>query len=230
MKINLSLFPSALMLLGAIAPLSAQEDHHRQDPGQPAHEQQPGPENRRPEKPEEQRQQQPEERRQQQPQRPGRQESPQPQGRDGEHPNQQRQGHSDAPSWRRDGGRRQRDADDHHQAAWQGRRANDWKSEHRDWRERGGYRGRRIPEARYHGYFGPEHPFRIQSYPLLMVGGYPRFQYGGFWISVVDPWPEYWSSTWYDDDDVYVEYDDDGYYMRNRQYPEDRISISLRLH
>jgi hypothetical protein len=34
----------------------------------------------------------------------------------------------------------------------------------------------------------------------FVVGGYPRFQYGGFWLSVVDPWPEYWSEDWYDND------------------------------
>jgi hypothetical protein len=92
------------------------------------------------------------------------------------------------------------------QAAWQEHRAHDWKSEHRDWQQRGGHNGYRIPEDRYRGYFGPSHAFRIYSYPVVVVGGYPRFQYGGFWLSVVDPWPEYWSDDWYDNDDVYIEY------------------------
>ena len=39
-----------------------------------------------------------------------------------------------------------------------------------------------------------------------MVGGYPRFQYGGLSFSVVDPWPEYWSDNWYDNDDMYIDY------------------------
>jgi len=60
-----------------------------------------------------------------------------------------------------------------------------------------------------------------------VVGGYPRFQYGGYWFSVVDPWPEYWPEDWYDNDDVYIEYFDDGYYLCNRRYPGDRIAISV---
>ena len=51
------------------------------------------------------------------------------------------------------------------QAAWEGHRAHEWKSEHRDWNQRGGYNGYRIPEDRYRGYFGPSHAFRIYSYP-----------------------------------------------------------------
>ena len=41
--------------------------------------------------------------------------------------------------------------------------------------------------------------------------------------------PEYWSNDWYDSDDVYVDYNDDGYYLYNRRYPGDRISISFYL-
>jgi hypothetical protein len=112
-------------------------------------------------------------------------------------------------------------------AAWTDHRAHNWKSEHRDWRERGGYNGYRIPEDRYRGYFGAEHAFRIYTYPVVIVGGDPRFQYGGFWFSAVDPWPEYWSANWYDNDDVYITYADDGYYLYNRRYPQDRIAISV---
>jgi hypothetical protein len=112
-------------------------------------------------------------------------------------------------------------------AAWTDHRAHNWKSEHRDWKERGGYNGYRIPEDRYHGYFGAEHSFRIYTYPVVIVGGDPRFQYGGFWFSAVDPWPEYWSANWYDNDDVYITYADDGYYLYNRRYPQDRIAISV---
>ena len=115
------------------------------------------------------------------------------------------------------------------QAAWEEHRAHDWKSEHRDWKERGGYNGYRIPEDRYHGYFGPSHAFRIYSYPVVVVGGYPRFQYGGFWFSVVDPWPEYWPNDWYDNDEVYIETYGDGYYLYNRRYPQDRIAISVSV-
>jgi hypothetical protein len=113
------------------------------------------------------------------------------------------------------------------QGVWQDRRAHNWQSEHRDWQQRGGYNGYRIPDDRYNGYFGPSHAFRIYSYPVSVVGGYPRFQYGGFSFSVVDPWPEYWSNNWYVNDDVYVDYSGNGYYMYNRRYPRDRIAISV---
>jgi hypothetical protein len=59
------------------------------------------------------------------------------------------------------------------------------------------------------------------------VGGQRRFQYGGFWFGLVDPWPEYWSSDWYDSDDMYVDYYGDGYYLYNRRHPDDRIAISF---
>ena len=112
-------------------------------------------------------------------------------------------------------------------AVWQEHRAGSFQSEHRTWQQRGGYNGYRIPEDRYRGYFGPDHAFRIYSYPVVVIGGYPRFQYGGFWFSVLDPWPEYWSDNWYDNDDMYIDYSGDGYYMYNRRYPRDRIAISV---
>jgi hypothetical protein len=114
------------------------------------------------------------------------------------------------------------------QSAWQEHRARSWQSDHRTWQQRGGYRGYRIPDDRYRGYFGPEHWFRIQGRPFLVVGGYPRFQYEGYWISAVDPWPEYWGDDWYDTDDVYVNYADNGYYLYNRRYPTaPGIAISI---
>jgi hypothetical protein len=112
---------------------------------------------------------------------------------------------------------------------WQEHRAQNWQSEHRDWRQRGGYNGYHIPDDRYRGNFGPGHSFRIYSYPMEVYGGYPRFQYGGLWFGFMDPWPEYWSNDWYDNDDVYIAYSDDGYYLYNRRYPDDRISITVYL-
>jgi hypothetical protein len=110
---------------------------------------------------------------------------------------------------------------------WQGHRAKNWQHEHHGWHERGGYRGYRIPDDRFHANFGRGHWFRVRSNPIIVVGGYPRFQYGGFWFSVVDPWPEYWSRTWYDTDDVYVDYVNDGYYMYNRRHPGVGIAVNV---
>jgi hypothetical protein len=114
-------------------------------------------------------------------------------------------------------------------SGWQQHRAHRWESEHRTWQQRGGYRGYRIPDDRFRGYFGPEHGFRVNGLPFLVVGGYPRFQYSGYWVSALDPWPEYWGDNWYDNDDVYVAYVDHGYYLFNRRYPRSGIAISISL-
>jgi hypothetical protein len=114
-------------------------------------------------------------------------------------------------------------------AAWDGHRAQRWGSEHRTWRARGGYQGYRIPNDRYRAVFGPRHRFRVDRYPLVIVSGYPRFYYGGYWVTLIDPWPEYWAGNWYAQDDCYVTYVDDGYYLTNAQYPSVRIAVSFTL-
>jgi hypothetical protein len=113
------------------------------------------------------------------------------------------------------------------QSAWQQHRSQRWESDHRTWQQRGGYHGYRIPDDRFRGYFGADHGFRIYGLPFLVVGGYPRFQYQGYWFSLVDPWPEYWGNDWYDNDDVYVAYVDNGYYLFNRRYPNVGIAINI---
>jgi uncharacterized membrane protein len=81
----------------------------------------------------------------------------------------------------------------------------------------------RIPDDRYRSNFGSEHVFRIGS--PTMVGGYSRFQYGGYWFGFVQPWPD----GWYYTDDVYVVYIGDGYYLCNPYYPGAQVSISVVL-
>jgi hypothetical protein len=110
---------------------------------------------------------------------------------------------------------------------WQGHRAQHWAHEHHTWRERGGYRGYRIPDDRFRAHFGRGHWFHIYSVPIVVAEGRPRFQYGGFWFSVVDPWPEYWARNWYETDDVYVDYVNDGYYMFNRRHPGVAVAVNV---
>ena len=81
----------------------------------------------------------------------------------------------------------------------------------------------RIPDDRFHANFGRGHDFHMGN-PVL-VGGYSRFQYGGFWFGFVQPWP----AGWYYTDDVYIDYVDGGYYMYNPYYPGTRFAISVVL-
>ncbi len=113
------------------------------------------------------------------------------------------------------------------QTAWQSHRAENWQSQHRSWQQRGGYHGYRIPDDRYRTYFGPSHVFPIYSVPVTVVGGYPRFQYQGFWFTVVDPWPANWGNDWYYDDDVYIIYTDGGYYLCNSRYPGVMLAVNV---
>ena len=152
-----------------------------------------------------------------------RQEHAQQQQRQGQSNRQQRaqqQGGNDRPQRTQERQRVER-------SAWQQHRSQRWESDHRTWQQRGGYHGYRVPDARFRGYFGPDHGFRIGGLPFLVVGGYPRFQYNGYWISMVDPWPEYWGDNWYYDDEVYVTYVGNGYYMYNRRYPSSGVAISI---
>jgi hypothetical protein len=45
---------------------------------------------------------------------------------------------------------------------------------------------------------------------------------------MVDPWPEYWSDSWYRYDDVYIDYDS-GYYLYDRRDPQVRLAITITL-
>ena len=81
----------------------------------------------------------------------------------------------------------------------------------------------RIPDDRFRSNFGDGHRFRIGN--PRMVGGYSRFQYGGYWFGFVEPWPV----GWYYTDDVYIDYMDGGYYMFNPYYPGVRIAVRVVL-
>jgi len=106
-------------------------------------------------------------------------------------------------------------------------RASSWNNDHRTWSQRGGYNGYRVPDARFRSYFGHDHFFRISGLPMVFVGGYPRFQYDGYWVTFVDPWPENWNPLWYENDDAYIDYTGDGYYLYDRAHPGIGIAVTI---
>ncbi|MGC2324973.1 MAG: hypothetical protein WA463_20230 [Terriglobales bacterium] len=106
-------------------------------------------------------------------------------------------------------------------------RSSDWGNYHRTWGQRGGYNGYRIPDDRFRGYWGSNHYFRMYSLPMVFVGGYPRFQYDGYWVTLADQWPGDWGDNWYQSDDVYVDYQNDGYYLYNRRHPGIPIAVTI---
>ena len=223
-----------LLLLGTVAPAYAQQEQHEQEGKPPKQEQQAKPEKQQKAKGQQKQKRQQEARGQQKQQQKRQQEArgqqeqqrqQRAQGQQEQQRQQQRQQQARRPSQQEQRGREGK-----HRTVWQQHRARSWEAEHRTWQQRGGYNGYRIPEARYRGYFGPRHWFRIYRYPVEMYGGYPRFQYRGFWFGLVDPWPEYWADDWYQNDDVYIVYLEDGYYLYNRRHPRDRIAITVYVH
>ena len=106
-------------------------------------------------------------------------------------------------------------------------RATSWQNEHQSWTQRGGYNGYRIPDNRFRQYFGRDHFFRIYGLPLVFVGGMPRFQYDGYWVTIMDPWPETWGPNWYETDNVYLDYAGDGYYLYDSLYPGFPIAVTV---
>jgi hypothetical protein len=79
----------------------------------------------------------------------------------------------------------------------------------------------RISDARFRSNFGRGHEFHV-GVPVL-VGGYSRFHYGGYWFGFVEPWP----AGWYYTDDVYIDYVDGGYYMYNPYDPGVRFALAV---
>ena len=112
--------------------------------------------------------------------------------------------------------------------SWREHRANRWEAEHRTWSQRGGYGGYSIPEAQFTPTFGDKNGFRLGSRPGI-YGGYPRFSCRGFWFQIVDPWPELWMDDWYLNDEVYIDYRFDGYYLFNRQHPGVGMALTVSI-
>lgn len=107
------------------------------------------------------------------------------------------------------------------------RRASNWGSDHRDWGARGGYVGYRIPDARFSVWFGREHAFHIWGLPLVYVGGYPEFQYHGYWFEILDPIPPDWGPDFLQTDNVWIDWDPNygGYYLYDANFPGEAVAV-----
>ena len=78
-----------------------------------------------------------------------------------------------------------------------------------------------IPEAKFRASFGSGHTFHVNRSEFANGSG--RFQYGGYWFNVVDPWPVGWLYT----DSVYVDYLNGGYFLCDPVHPGVYISINI---
>jgi len=86
-----------------------------------------------------------------------------------------------------------------------------------------GHGGGRIPDDKFRAHFGRQHTFKVQR--STIVGGQPRFQYGGYSFTLVDAWPAGWAYT----DDCYVDYVDGEYFLFDVLHPGVRIAIVVVL-
>jgi hypothetical protein len=79
----------------------------------------------------------------------------------------------------------------------------------------------RIPDDRFRASFGRGHTFHVNRSDF--AGGSRRFQYGGFWFAMVNPWPAAWLYT----DNVYVDYINGGYFLCDPVHPGVYLSITV---
>ena len=86
---------------------------------------------------------------------------------------------------------------------------------------RGGGHYGRISDTSYRAHFGQGHSFHMIR--PQMIGGYNRFQYGGYWFGFNQGWPAGWSY----DDTVYVEYIDGAYYLCDLRFPGIQITLNM---
>lgn len=77
----------------------------------------------------------------------------------------------------------------------------------------------RIPDDQFRAHFGREHTVVIHQ--PVVVSGQPRFQFGGYWFAISQPWPAGWAYT----DDCYIDYVDGEYFLFDLLHPGVRIAL-----
>ncbi|MGA7401420.1 MAG: hypothetical protein WCC99_00345 [Candidatus Sulfotelmatobacter sp.] len=83
----------------------------------------------------------------------------------------------------------------------------------------GAQQGQRIPDDKFRSHFGRQHTFHVQK--TVIVEGQPRFQYGGYWFALANPWPGDWAYT----DDCYIDYIDGEYVLIDLLHPGVQIPV-----
>jgi hypothetical protein len=81
----------------------------------------------------------------------------------------------------------------------------------------------RIPDDKFRAHFGRQHTLVINK--TTVVNGQPRFQYSGYWFTIVDPWPVGWAYT----DQCYIDYIDGEYFLFDLLHPGVQIAITVVL-
>jgi hypothetical protein len=80
--------------------------------------------------------------------------------------------------------------------------------------------GQRIPEDKFRAHFGREHHFHVER-ARVVNQSQPVVMYEGYSFEMVDPWPADWSY----DDDCYIDYVDNDYYLFDVAHPGIRIAV-----
>ena len=81
----------------------------------------------------------------------------------------------------------------------------------------------RIPDDKFHSHFGRQHTFAVNR--VTIVNGQSRFQYGGYWFTLVDVWPVGWAYT----DTCYIDFIDGEYFLFDLLHPGAQIAIVVVL-
>jgi hypothetical protein len=81
-------------------------------------------------------------------------------------------------------------------------------------------RGMRIPEERFRASFGREHHFRVDR-ARIVNQAQPVFVYSGYSFELAEAWPAEWGF----DDECYVDYVDNDYYLYDVYHPGIRILV-----
>jgi hypothetical protein len=79
----------------------------------------------------------------------------------------------------------------------------------------------RIPDDKFRAHFGRQHTLVIKK--PTVVNGQPRFQYSGYWFTIVDPWPVGWAYT----DQCYIDYIDGQYFLFDLLHPGVQTAITV---